>query len=50
MSTIGNPELWSGAVDVLVTNATNLMKAITELLKATEIAVITESESISFEG
>ena len=41
---IGNPELWPGAVEVLVTNATNLMTAIAELLEATEIAAVTKSE------
>ena len=45
MST-GNPELWSGAIEVLVPNATNLMGAIAELLKATEIAAVTKSEFI----
>ena len=40
----GNPELWTQAVEVLVTNATTLMEAIAELLKATEIAAVTKSE------
>ena len=36
----GCPEFWPRAVDVLVSNATNLMKSIEELLVATEVAAI----------
>ena len=43
----GNPELWPGSVEILVTNATILMKAIAELLMATEIAAVTESEFVN---
>ena len=39
-----NPESWSGAVDVLVGNAINLMKCIGDLLKNTEIASISHGE------
>ena len=41
-SAVGNPELWPpGTVEVLIPCATNLMKAIAELLKATERATVT---------
>ena len=43
MST-GNPELWTGAIEVLVPNATILMEAIAEVLNATEVATITRSK------
>ena len=43
----GDPESWSGAVDVLVGNAINLMKYISDLLKDTEIASIGHGEQLS---
>ena len=40
----GDPDSWSGPVDVLVWNVINLMKYIGDLLKDTEIASISHGE------
>ena len=38
--TLGNPDAWQGAVDVLKGNSINLMNAIKELLKTTQVASV----------
>ena len=44
----GHPDAWQGAVDVLTGNSVNLMNAIKELLKATEVVSVTsKSEFVS---
>lgn len=43
---VGDPDSWSGAVDVLVGNTINLMKYVGGLLKDTEIASIGQGEQL----
>ena len=37
MAFSGNPDSWQGAVNVLIANSINLMNAMKELLKATQV-------------
>ena len=36
----GDPEMWQGAVDVLVGNSVNLMHSIEKLIKDTQVATV----------